>query len=397
MIRYRQRATVCMIFTLVLFSMLFIIRGAWAQDAAADELPGSWQLTGGMLKGWGDAFAKMKVDVRDGVLTADYTGPFRYAVGPTGSVTGTITVSMRGNYAAKTGMSGTFKFSSRGTHDYGFNNIVKPHDVARECSFTNPARLEDGGQYAITLKCGSDSKPAVISFKVARADLGEGDGPTLAEKEEEPVDQLDPSRPSLEAIAGDIQWCDPQNKPGELMKIYLTIRSTLKGGIPEDELRVWEKPKTGKDLQVGDLIRTGTGAARITFKDGTKFLLRPGSMLEVTHFGFKIYEGGIHYEYQKYGKNIRLESRRSDFSVIGTAFSIETSADRDVLKVFKGKVEAKLLRDPSKSVMVEAGEEVTVTDDAISSKKQVDVEQENKAWNGLEKAASSAGGCSLGR
>lgn len=406
MIRYRQMAVVGALFALLLFAVLLVgVRDAAAQETEVEEPAGSWELTQGILQQevnvWSqrksaEILSPMKVDIKDGVLTADYTGPYDHSFGPKGRVWGTVTVSMRGNYAPKTGMSGTLHLEKHGTHNTGIVDVDRPSHLVTDCTFTNPDKLEDGVEYAITLNCSGVKKPAVIAFKVARADVGQGEGPPSEGGDKEPVDQLDPSRPSVEAFAGDIQWCDPEKRAGFVLNQLLGLRAILRGSNEEEQFYVWEKPRIGKDLEVGDLIRTGTGAARITFKDGTKFLLRPGSRLKVRDFGFEVQEGGIHYEYEKVGKEVRLISRRSDFSIIGTAFSVETSGENDTLKVFKGRVEVSLLKDPAEKVAVEQGQEVTVTDDAISSKRSVDVEEETGAWNDVEKAAQgSTGGCSL--
>ncbi len=438
MTRYRQLAAVGALLTLVLFAVLSVGVPDTAAEEAAEE--GRWQLDEPVIQAkvtnWNPEaanrrFSKMKVDIKDGVLSGDYTGPFQYYDTADIGISGTVTTSMRGTYSQKGGMSGTFHYEHHGTDRFG--ESVKQIHYTDECTFTEPGKLEDGGKYMVTLRCKNNTKPFQIVFKVARADVGQGPVPEAVVRSstahlgfgrDAPLNEVfydwpdeppDESSPSIESFSGDVEMTDPDQHlrdtwAGEVKGAWRAFTGLFAhiGGEAADpySMEVWDKPKVGQVVKGETVIRTGSGGAKLVFKDGTTMTLKSG--VDVVWRRGHIYVSpqsehhtGELWVYKKFGRSVQLVTKRTRCSMFGTSYTLKTDGAKDVLEVFEGRVGVVLVKDPEKRVVVVAGEKVTVTDDALSPKEPIDVEKELQAWKAFEKAAESVkapgsgGGCSL--
>jgi hypothetical protein len=155
---------------------------------------------------------------------------------------------------------------------------------------------------------------------------------------------------------------------------------SLEGMVVLHQLNAEHILRVGDPIEKGSEIRTSRGAAaKILMADQTIVDIGPNSSLKVNEFAMKsehernvelgvdfgTVRASVNKKLQEGGK-FQIRTKTSVFAVRGTEFVVN-SADKSVLTVLEGKVEADaLMQGSTASAMVDAGKQVSVGKQGLS-------------------------------
>lgn len=166
---------------------------------------------------------------------------------------------------------------------------------------------------------------------------------------------------AIAKIYGDVTLSDPSQRRG-ILSLSAKALGTLTGWDDDPEpWRVRSEPAAGTPIKEGFQIKTGDGRAVLEFTDGTRFIIREGSIVNFTKSGINMETGNYYFSFVKIGKKIYLKDKRGKWSITGTKFEINSGEKDTTLKVYEGTVEAESFNG-FKKVAVTAGRELMITD-----------------------------------
>ncbi len=206
----------------------------------------------------------------------------------------------------------------------------------------------------------------------------------------EPITDGDENEAVITKIYGDVEVADKSLKKGIIQQGVDALNMTLSelffgrrekkyietgsnvGDRPVevsdyDPSSKWFIPFKGLRLTENNKMRTGDGRAVIVFKDGTKFILRENSQIRFSQGDIYLENGKYLFHLQKRGSKMYIYSRHQKTSITGTKFEVTVAPDSTTLKVYEGSVITENLSS-KKSSQVNAGEEVTVTQNDLNEK-----------------------------
>ena len=136
------------------------------------------------------------------------------------------------------------------------------------------------------------------------------------------------------------------------------------------------------------LIRTDTGMAVLSFKDGTRFVLGRNSQMEVTANGIRLDKGSGYYVFPTSGKRIEVTMPTGRIGVRGTAFSLAVDDQSTTVRLVEGTLE--IIPDSASAVTIEAGTQVVLTPTGVTGPNAFDGPAEEATWQRAAAAVPNA-------
>ena len=151
--------------------------------------------------------------------------------------------------------------------------------------------------------------------------------------------------------------------PGRDTTILEGFKGTGKVRISRDGGETWSEAKPGDEVGVDNLVSVenvpGT-RARIVYRDGSFFTMRPGTVVRTLSGGLQVQQGEVWINLKKQGETFEVVTPTSVCGVLGTEFMVTVVPGvKDEIVLFSGQV--KVTGPGGEAAVLTPGQQVTTT------------------------------------